>query len=289
FDDEIESIQPEPVDAAVEPETHGIQDGITNFRIPPVQIRLLFQEGVQVILPRLLVVLPCATSEDADPVVGRGTVGPWILPDVPVPPGIIPGGSRGLEPRMLRRCVVGHPIEDHAEIAAMSLLEQGIEIFESAEARIHIDKVAGIVAHLQEGRVINRREPDCIYANPLKVLQFAGYADQIAEAIPVRIIIGGYEELVDDCSLPPGLRIGHACTRLRVNVAARRALRRLQTRQSVEQRCGSGCAFDFPTLLWDGVAFGPRTRAYACRSICRQSVDRNSDIVYLYEEVHMRS
>src|SRR4029079_11436914 len=43
-------IDPEPVDAAPEPEAHHVVDGLAHLRIAPVQVGLLLEEGVVVVL-----------------------------------------------------------------------------------------------------------------------------------------------------------------------------------------------------------------------------------------------
>src|SRR6476661_4795586 len=77
-------VDPETVDAVAEPETHRIINSLAHLRIAPVQIRLLGEEGVIVVLPRGVVVLPGAAAEFRQPVVRRPAVRGRIAPDVPV-------------------------------------------------------------------------------------------------------------------------------------------------------------------------------------------------------------
>ena len=59
------------VDTAREPEAQHVVHLAPDFRIAPVQVRLLLQERVVVILPGRGVMFPCGAAEFAQPVVGR--------------------------------------------------------------------------------------------------------------------------------------------------------------------------------------------------------------------------
>src|SRR3546814_9586592 len=95
-------IDPEPVNAAVEPERQHIEHRRLNFGISPVQIGLLFQEGVIIILAGGGIPFPCRAAKITDPVVRRAAARRRIAPDVPVTPGIIARGPALGEPRVLR-------------------------------------------------------------------------------------------------------------------------------------------------------------------------------------------
>ena len=56
-------IDAEAVDTLAKPEAHDVMDGLAHFRIAPVQIRLLGEEGVIIILPRRGVIRPGAAAE----------------------------------------------------------------------------------------------------------------------------------------------------------------------------------------------------------------------------------
>jgi len=77
-------IDAEAVDAFAKPEAHDVMDGLAHFRIAPVQIRLLGEEGVVIILLRGHVVGPRAAAEFRHPVVRRAAVRGRLTPDVPV-------------------------------------------------------------------------------------------------------------------------------------------------------------------------------------------------------------
>lgn len=107
----VNSINAEPVDAAIEPELHGgLVDGLACDGVLPVEIRLLGAEEVEVVFFRVLVPLPDGAAEVAEPIV-RGvplavdvTSGP---PDVPVALWGVFGGAGFLEPGVLCEFSIG--------------------------------------------------------------------------------------------------------------------------------------------------------------------------------------
>src|SRR3546814_14904891 len=90
-----EHVEAETVDAALQPEPHGVVHGPADIRIAPVEVGLLFQEGVVVILAGGRVPFPGRAAEIADPVIGRSAVLGRIAPAVPVVLGLGSGG-RGM-------------------------------------------------------------------------------------------------------------------------------------------------------------------------------------------------
>jgi hypothetical protein len=124
--DRVRDIDPETRDPAVEPEAQDRVEGLAHLLVPPVQVRLLGKEIVQVVLPGRAVERPGGAAEDAAPVVGRATVGGRIPPDVPVP---VPGGvppQRVEEPRMLLARVVGNEVEEDPDVSAGRLGDQPV-------------------------------------------------------------------------------------------------------------------------------------------------------------------
>ena len=53
FDQVPDHIDPEPVDAAVQPKPHHLVHGALDVRIAPIQIRLLFEIRVIIVLARV--------------------------------------------------------------------------------------------------------------------------------------------------------------------------------------------------------------------------------------------
>ena len=81
---EVDRVEPEAVDAPVQPEAGDAEQLILHGRAVEIQVRLLLQEVVQVVLPAPRLPLPAATAEDRQPVVGRRAIRLGIGPDIPV-------------------------------------------------------------------------------------------------------------------------------------------------------------------------------------------------------------
>ena len=71
---EIDRIQPEAVDTALEPEAHSVEQRILHVRIVEIEVGLAGQKIVQVILAAARVPLPGRAAEDRQPVVGRAAI-----------------------------------------------------------------------------------------------------------------------------------------------------------------------------------------------------------------------
>src|SRR6266576_2556291 len=84
FDDALGNIDPEAGDAAVEPEAVDVVEGITNGRVPPVQIRLFRKKVVQVALARVGVERPGRPTKGTQPVIRRAAIRLGIGPNVPI-------------------------------------------------------------------------------------------------------------------------------------------------------------------------------------------------------------
>jgi hypothetical protein len=63
FANEIDHIESEPVDAAIQPEAHDVVDSCADLRIFPVEVGLFLAEEVEVIFISNLIVFPRAAFE----------------------------------------------------------------------------------------------------------------------------------------------------------------------------------------------------------------------------------
>ena len=84
LDEMPKNIDPKPVDASLQPESHHVVDGVSHFAIAPVEIRLLAEKCVVIILPRPVIERPRTAAELRKPVVRRSAFWFGIAPDVPV-------------------------------------------------------------------------------------------------------------------------------------------------------------------------------------------------------------
>src|SRR5215218_4552260 len=97
----MDRVNAEPINPAIQPKTHDVQHRLTNLRVPPVQIRLLFEVCVIIELFGSGIEGPCRPAELREPIRGGRAVVPGIAPDIPVAFGILPGRSALEEPTML--------------------------------------------------------------------------------------------------------------------------------------------------------------------------------------------
>src|SRR5262245_28109822 len=104
---------------------------------------------------------------------------------------------------MLIRGVVGHKIEHHFEAARVSFSYKEIEISQCAEQRVDIDIVSHVIAEIGHRRGKNWRKPDCVDAQPLHIVEPAGDAAQISDAVGIAVLKGARVDLIDDSALPP--------------------------------------------------------------------------------------
>ena len=99
LEERVEHVEPEAIDTTLEPGPRHAQHLGTDGGVPPVQVRLLGQEGVHVVLAADVVPLPCGAAEERHPVVRPGSSRAprrRVAPDVPVA-----GRPRAVAPRVL--------------------------------------------------------------------------------------------------------------------------------------------------------------------------------------------
>ena len=121
LDEEPEDVHAEAVDAAVEPEAHGVVDGVADLGIAPVEVGLLREEGVAVVLAGGGVAGPGGAAEVATPVVGTGraVAGAGSRQRYQLRLGLVRGGAALEEPGVLVGGVVGDEVEDELEAAGV--------------------------------------------------------------------------------------------------------------------------------------------------------------------------
>ena len=215
FDDALGDVDPEAGDAAVEPEAVDLVEGVTNGRVPPVEIRLLRKKVVQVVLARVGVERPGRPAKGAQPVIRRAAVRLAIGPDVPIAVGGRARGPRVNEPRVPITAVVGHDVEHDLDVALCRFRDQRVGGGQVAENRLHPAIVGDIVANISVRRDRDRVQPDGIDAQPLQVVEAIDDALQVTDAIDVGVLERSRIGLIDD-AFPPPFPSGHRqpCYRL---------------------------------------------------------------------------
>ena len=81
--------------------------------------------------------------------------------------------------------------------------EQGIEISVRAKNWINRPIIAYVVAEIAHRRFEERRDPNCVNAQPCNVIEPLRYSREIAGPIIIRIEKASRINLVNDCSTPP--------------------------------------------------------------------------------------
>src|SRR5579863_2358620 len=89
FEDKMGGIHTKPVYPPIQPEADDIKHGSFDRRISPVEVRLLFDECVQIILSSRAVPLPGRSTHYAQPIVGGRAIWSGVGPDIPITPGIL--------------------------------------------------------------------------------------------------------------------------------------------------------------------------------------------------------
>jgi hypothetical protein len=144
----VGDVDPEPVDATVQPEAQHAVELCRDLGVGPVEVRLATLEQVQVPLP-VRQPGPRRTAELRDPVVGWTTaVGPGaVAEDVARPLGASRRRcERCLEPRVLVRRVVRHDVDDQPHAEVVGARAQGVEVVQRAEQRVDVAVVGHVVA-----------------------------------------------------------------------------------------------------------------------------------------------
>ena len=142
----VGDVDPEPVDAAIEPEAQYVEHRRPDRRIAPVQIRLLLEMGVQIELLGVLVPLPHRAADLADPVVRIQLSRSGVCPYVPVAHRALARRARLDEPRMLIGGVVRDVVGDEPDPATVCLDEQQVERSKISEDGIDVPVIRYVEA-----------------------------------------------------------------------------------------------------------------------------------------------
>ena len=207
----VQRIEPEAVDAALQPETGYRQQRVLHGTIMDVELRLLLQERVHVVLAPPRIPGPGRAAEHRLPVVGRRAVGLRIGPDVPVGPVAVAARPAVAEPAVMVGCMGIDLVDDDFQAQCVGPRHQGIEIRQRAEHRIDIAIVRYVIAEIAHRRCEERRYPDRIDSQPGDIIQPLRDPGKIADAIAIAVLEAARIDLVDRGALPPRLvRFAHA-------------------------------------------------------------------------------
>lgn len=81
-EEKVDCIQPESINSLIQPEADYPVNFLLDFRVCPVQLRLIFDKGVIIILIYFFHISPCRTAHTPlVPVIGRTTIH-RVFPDI---------------------------------------------------------------------------------------------------------------------------------------------------------------------------------------------------------------
>ena len=108
---------------------------------------------------------------------------------------------------MLVGGVVDDEVEDEPHVALLDAVEECVEVGHGAELGHDFLVVADVVAVVGVWGVVVGREPDDVDAELLEVVEAAGDAGDVADAVSVGVLEAAGVDLVDDSFLPPALGV----------------------------------------------------------------------------------
>ena len=210
LDQERDRVHAVARDAEVEPEPDHLLHLLAHHRVGDVQVGLEVVEAVEVVLPCHPVVRPRrllhAGEDDALLRVRRPLRRPHVVVAIPRV-----SRARRLEPRVLRRGVVEDEVDQHAQAAVARLLDEAREVAQVAEVWMHAVVVGHVVAVVAPRRGLEREQPERRDAERGEVVEPAGEALEVADAVAVRVGERPHRELVDERVLVPACGSpGHA-------------------------------------------------------------------------------
>ena len=206
-------VHAEAVDAAIHPPIHHLVDGLAHFGILPVEVGLLLGVLVEEVFAALRVVLPCGAAEVGAPLVRLGARSARLMarlggtPPIPIRMRIVlVAGS--LEPGVLVGRVVHDQVHDDLQAALVRFGKQLVHIGHRAEQRVDVLVVGDVVAVVVLRGLEDRGQPQHVHAKVGKIVEAAGDALQIADAVAIGILEGTGIDLVDHRVGPPWIRGG---------------------------------------------------------------------------------
>ncbi len=206
----VGDVDPEAVDAHVQPEPQDGAELVGDGRAVPVEVGLLGGEQVQVPVAGgavgVLRAGPGRAAEDGLPVVGRqfavlALAGTEVVALAQRGRGALAQGA--LEPLVLVGGVVGDEVHDDPQAQRVGVADQRVRVQQGAEHRVHRPVVGHVVAGVGLRGGVERREPDGVHAEVAQVGQTAADAGQVAHAVAVGVGETARVHLVDDRVPPP--------------------------------------------------------------------------------------
>ncbi len=179
-------VQPQAVDADVQPEVHDPGDLDENARIVEVQVRLMREEAVPVVGLGHRVPGPVGHLGVAEDDPRALVLLVAVAPDVVVAKARARARAPGpLEPRVLVGRVVDHQLGDHLQPAPVRLADEEAEVADRAVRRVDVHVVGDVVAVVAQRRRIERQQPDGGDAEVAQVVELLRQPAEIADTVAV--------------------------------------------------------------------------------------------------------
>ncbi len=199
-----DGVEAHAVDPHVEPEVEGPEHLAPDVGRREVEVGLVVVEAVPVVGAGHRVPGPVrgleVLEDDARVLVALGGLAPDVVVAVAASRLRAPGA---LEPGVLVRGVVDHQLGDHPEAPAVGLAQEAAEGGEVAVHRVDPAVVGDVVALVLERRGVERQQPEGGDPQLLEVVELAGEAGEVADAVAVGVRERAHVELVDDGVLVP--------------------------------------------------------------------------------------
>ena len=179
-------VEPEAVDAEVQPEPQHLDHRVLDPGVLEVQVRLVGEEPVPVVLTADRVEGPVGLLgvDEDDPRSGVLVIG--VRPHVEIAERAVRIAPRRLEPRMLVAGVVHDQVGDDPDAPLVRLVDERDEIADVPVLAEHGHEVGDVVAAVAKRRGVNGQQPDAVDAEPLQVVQPGRQPAQVAGAVAGR-------------------------------------------------------------------------------------------------------
>ena len=200
---EVDHVQPKAVDPHIQPETRRIEHGVLDLWIMEIEIRLGFQEVVQIVLSAARLPFPGAAAEQRQPVIGRIAGRRGVGPDIPVGLGVGSVFSAFFKPGVARARMADHQINQNFESQSVSFGQEGAKIVKSSEQGIDVAIVRNVIAKILHRRFEERRNPQGVHAERGYGAEFGANAGKIADPVAVGVKEGAGIDLIDHRAAPP--------------------------------------------------------------------------------------
>ena len=192
-------VDPEAIDAQIEPEIQDRQHLADDRRVVVVEIRLMLEKPVPVVGVRDRIPRPVRTlgidEDDPHLLIALVRIAPHVVVALWRSGWRRPGP---LEPRMLIGRVVEDQLDDHLQAAVVRGMQERLEIIQHTVTRMHRDVVGDVVAIIFQRRRKKRQQPETGHAQTLEEIQLLAQALEIADTVRVAVVERLDGQLVDD-------------------------------------------------------------------------------------------